>query len=396
MKILQISTEFSLTRMGGAERMVKYLASHLSKSGHEVAILTCEASPEFDNVKIITIPKPMDLSSVYGQSTRSILSLFKITWISQLKDIFRHYDIIHLHNIHSHTLLFYSIIAAKKLKKKIVWTPHDYWFICPKQSLLLDDGSICDGRTCKPECAGETGSKRILTMRRRITKKLLSVDMVLPPSKYVADRVRDFGMAPEKIKVVYNGVEIKHFDATRSLGSNILFVGYMDKRKGTHTLLQAARYVKEKIPDVNFVFVGDGPEKENLAGLAKEWGIESNVSIKGHISESEFEKEYSSTKIAIVPSLWPEPFGLVAAEAMTRGIPVIASNAGALPEIVLNGRTGLLFESGNARELAEKIVALYANEKHLREFGALGNQVASENFDIRQYAQIVKKYYVLL
>ena len=120
MKILQIATEFDLKKLGGAEKMVYLLAGHLSKAGHKVSILTCEDSDGFNNVKIIKIPKAKDLPSVYGNSTRSIFSMLNIMQLFRFKKIFKEFDIIHFHNVHSYSLLFYAMAAARSQRKKLI------------------------------------------------------------------------------------------------------------------------------------------------------------------------------------------------------------------------------------------------------------------------------------
>ena len=397
MKILQIATEFDLKKLGGAEKMVYLLAGHLSKAGHKVSILTCEDSDGFNNVKIIKIPKAKDLPSVYGNSTRSIFSMLNIMQLFRFKKIFKEFDIIHFHNVHSYSLLFYAMAAARSQRKKLMWTPHDYWFACPKQTFLTDDGKVCtDPASCNSTCFKSSRIRSIFLFRHRTTRKFHSMDIALPTSDYAKKRLIEFGIDKNKIQTVYNGVEIIDPDNDNDLGEHILFIGYLDRRKGTHSLIRAMPEVRKAIPEAQLIFMGDGPEIANLKNLANDLGVKDIVKFTGRLSEKEFEEMFQSARLVVVPSIWPEIFGLVATEAMVRKKAVIASNVGALPEIVQHEKTGLLFEPGNAEDLADKITALYHDEERLRKFGEAGRSIATANFDIDDYSNTIEKLYVKL
>ena len=396
MKILQISTEFDTAKLGGAERMVHHLATYLSKAGHDVAILTCDDSKSFENVKIFQISKPLDLSTRYEQSLISVPSMFNFTRNFRIKTIVRGFDIVHIHNVHSYSILFNVIKAAKSLGKKVVWTPHDYWFMCPNQALLKPNGDICEGETCSSDCIGDSFLKKLKRKRHSMTRHLHLVNAVLPPSLYVGEKVRTFGMPSSKITVVPNGVRIDVKVTNPLNNNNILYVGYLDQRKGVHTLIEATESLHKSIPGLKVMIVGSGPEKNGLEKLIDKLNLQSTVSLTGRLSKEELEDAYASARIVVVPSIWPEVFGLVAAEALIRGIPVVASNIGALPEIVDDGQTGLLFEPNNSVDLVAKIIDIYGNEELIKKFSQSGSMEVRNNYSIDNYSKQVETMYINL
>ncbi|HET8622239.1 MAG TPA: glycosyltransferase family 4 protein [Gemmatimonadales bacterium] len=124
--------------------------------------------------------------------------------------------------------------------------------------------------------------------------------------------------------------------------------------KGHRVVLDAFPAVLARLPDARVLFVGDGPERPVLEAQARSLGVADRVCFAGF--QDDMAAYLRLFSVAIVPSLHPEGFGLVAVEALAAGVPVIASRVGGLPEIVTDGVAGFLVEPGNARDLAEAIV----------------------------------------
>jgi glycosyltransferase involved in cell wall biosynthesis len=148
-----------------------------------------------------------------------------------------------------------------------------------------------------------------------------------------------------------------------------LFVGRLSREKGVETLLKATKIIGNRMP---LKIVGSGP----LAPLVQKTAFDKNgiswlgqrpiLDVYGHMAKAE---------ILIFPSEWYETFGRVAMEAFAQGTPVIASRIGACAEIVKHGHTGLLFEPGNARDLADRVI--WAKE-HPDEVARMGRKARTE------------------
>lgn len=145
-------------------------------------------------------------------------------------------------------------------------------------------------------------------------------------------------------------------------GEYVAYVGRFAPEKGLATLAGAAR-----VTGLPFQLAGDAPTLEDTAGLA-------NVRIVVTRSRAEVLNFYNGARMLVVPSTWFETYPMVIGEAMSHGVPVIASRIGGLPEIVEDGVTGLLFEPGDERDLAAKIRLLWQDPELGRRLGAAARE----------------------
>ena len=119
----------------------------------------------------------------------------------------------------------------------------------------------------------------------------------------------------------------------------------------------------------------------------------SNVEFMGHLDKDTLNHFYNKCRIFIMPSIWYEGFPGVLIEAMRHGKPVICSNIGGLSEIVEDGKTGLLFEPGNSKDLAEKINYLYAKPELCKEMGQAGRRKVLDEYSPRKYYEQLMTVY---
>jgi glycosyltransferase involved in cell wall biosynthesis len=140
------------------------------------------------------------------------------------------------------------------------------------------------------------------------------------------------------------------------------------------------------------VLAGDGFERPTLARLAEELGIASDVHFLGWVPNSALPEYYRAAALSVVPSL-EEGFGIPAAEAMGCEVPVVASDAGGLPEVVEHGVTGLIVPRGDSRALAQAIGSLLENPELRRRMGAAGRERALRLFDWDRTAAQLEELY---
>ncbi len=170
----------------------------------------------------------------------------------------------------------------------------------------------------------------------------------------------------------------------------IALVGRISRWKGQLVLLDAFHTIESLYSNIKLVFVGSAPPNqevflENLNNKIVEYKLKDKVHIVPF--EKEIYKIWQSIDVAIVPSIEPEPFGLVAVEAMLSKKPVIASNHGGLTEIVINNQTGFLVEPNNVAALSEALSKLITNTQLRKEFGEKGFQRAVNEFSVEKYVQ---------
>ena len=168
---------------------------------------------------------------------------------------------------------------------------------------------------------------------------LLAADSVIAVSRYTRQRICDnYPIDPRKVKVIHNaGDDNIHLPA--SLGysgrrpKTVLFVGRLTAQKGPRYFLLAAEKVLKLAPDIRFLMAGDGDERSQLEKMVKEMHIEDRVLFAGFLSQFDLNRVYTLAKTCVMTSV-SEPFGLVALEAMSRGVPVIVPRYAGVTEVV--------------------------------------------------------------
>lgn len=183
-----------------------------------------------------------------------------------------------------------------------------------------------------------------------------------------SELLRQFDVPLNKIDVVFNGVDSTKFRfewdqaerllRRRTLAKDdepiVLFVGRFVREKGIHVLLNSANAILARQPKARFVLVGGG-KHENLERFVRWYGLADRVTFPGFQTGRSLLELYRVADVAVFPSLY-EPFGIVALEAMAAGVPVVASDAGGLREVVLHDKTGTLSYAGDAGSLAWAIL----------------------------------------
>jgi len=188
----------------------------------------------------------------------------------------------------------------------------------------------------------------------------------------------------DNIHVIPNGVEVTRFvpsikDPERE--KPVLFSpGRMeDPAKGIQVLLDAAA-----------MLAAEGRKFEVRATLPEGHGGPPWLKAVGKIAQEDMPRAYQEADICVVPSVWNEPFGIVALEAMASGLPVCATRAGGLQEIVVHEQTGLLFERGSAVSLADALRKMLDNKAVCRTMGQAGRTRVLERYN---WEMILKQYY---
>jgi glycosyltransferase involved in cell wall biosynthesis len=203
-------------------------------------------------------------------------------------------------------------------------------------------------------------------------------DLIVAASAAVKSRLVAEGIEP--VEVVWNGVPLQSARTAPAEQPTIVFAGRLVREKGVEVLLRAIAKVVAQVPEVQLLVAGMGPEQERLARLAASLGLSSHVSWLGHLSQPEMERRFAGAWVQVVPSLWAEPFGMVAAEAMMRGTAVVATRAGGLVEIVQDEVTGLLVPPGDVEALAGALLRLVRDPERVERMGQEGRQVAIDRF----------------
>jgi len=295
-------------------------------------------------------------------------------------------DIVHVHNL----LPLFSpsvLLSCKRAHVPVVMTCHNYRLICPTGKFDRN-GQICErcagGReywcaltNCRRDVLQSIGYALRNAVHRRYRLYLDNVALFLAISNCVRERLIEAGIPQEQVRVLPNMVSIPDSAAHPATGQYIGFVGRVVPHKGVDTLLEAAALTglpTRVAGDCTFM-----PQARKAAP--------KGVVFTGVLRGDEVAQFYREARCIVVPSKCREGFGLVAAEAMSHGVPVIASRIGALPKIVEDGVTGLLFEPGNVGGLAEMMVRIWEDSELCQRLGAAARQKAVREYAPETYCQ---------
>jgi glycogen(starch) synthase len=165
----------------------------------------------------------------------------------------------------------------------------------------------------------------------------------------------------------------------------LLAVGRLVQEKGFDIAIEAFARIKDEFPGASLTIAGDGELRAELVELAATLGVRDRVEFLGWQHPDGINDLISRHSLVIMPSRWLEPFGLVALQAAQMGRPVCASNCGGLPEIVLDGVTGLLFEKENAQDLARILGKLLREPEQLQAMGQRAQEHALKHFGFSDF-----------
>ena len=214
----------------------------------------------------------------------------------------------------------------------------------------------------------------------------------------------------DKTTLIYQGTDVERFQSTEAgkgeslkryplplNASPILAsVGSFEHRKGHPILFEAvSKLASGSLPNIHLMMVGDGPDEEALRIKANAMGIERNLSFFPFTNEPQY--VFERADITVLPSLYKEGLPNVLLESMSMSVPVVSSNLGGVPEIVINGRTGYMVEPGRSAQFADAILKLWDDQTSYRKMRQNARELMTENFDKeRQFDQFLKYFRSLL
>ena len=198
------------------------------------------------------------------------------------------------------------------------------------------------------------------------------------------------GFDPGSFEVVHYGIEARPEPPALPGAPRLAIVGRLIPIKGHDVVLRAVARARARLPGLTLEIAGDGELEPELRATAARLGLDDAVSFLGRVAPADPVLERA--EVVVVPS-FGEGFGMVALEAMERGRPVIASDVGGLPEIVADGRTGILVPPGDVDALAGAIVALAGDPARAAAMGAAGRARALEEFSQERCTERIAALY---
>jgi len=217
------------------------------------------------------------------------------------------------------------------------------------------------------------------------------VDFYVCPSVFLYDKFKQFNFFSDKLVQLYHGYNYSAIELALQAPvypgeKYIVFVGRLEKIKGAHTVLKAM----QNCPHISIKIVGTGTQETELHEFAKINNL-TNVSFLGKKSRHDTLQLIRDAEFLICASEWYEVLGFTVVEAMALGKPVVGSAIGAIPEMVINNHTGMLFEPGNAAQLAHNIAILYGNPAMVQTMGNAARQHIQQLINSEKHFEGLKK-----
>lgn len=400
MKILQINKFFYLK--GGSEKYLFLLSKYLEDFGHSVIHFSMddqENSPSTTSDFFVS-PFWSSKQSLFPQwlfhdPFRPLYCLEAKRKIKQLI-IKEKPDIAHIHNISFY--LSGSILSAlKEMAVPFVWTLHDYSLIAPNFTMSCSDfecphlipGAILQWKTALHRCYDHRFLKTAVAVfelfaLHKYLNPFESTRFFICPSLFIKKKFSDWGVKEEKLIHLPLPIEWKTKQETRH-PKGFLFVGRLVKGKGIMTLLALSR--KQRIP---LTIIGSGPLE---CWVRKQMVNSPWIQFHRSIPNFELPNYFQQAFAVIVPSQWPDNQPYVILEAMANHCPVLASNIGGIPELVHHGKTGLLFQPGNMREMSNAIGAVRVNPRLCQELSDNAFSFVSAICDPYRHVEKILSFY---
>ncbi|HJN85487.1 MAG TPA: glycosyltransferase family 4 protein [Patescibacteria group bacterium] len=382
---------------GGADVYAIWLAWELKRRGHEVVVFSVKhpknlhpegayrfiSSVETERLNPLAAPKTIS-RMLWSREAADQLAAFIKT---------ERPDVAHLHNIY--TQMSPSILPVlKKYGVPTTITIHDYGITSANYSLFDDKGidrigsfgTVIRRRGVKRSFIASVIASTVFEFHKRFGVYEKNIDRMIFTTDYVRMLFKVRGWKGDKGTVVPYVVNLgKEGLKPQADDGFIFFAGRLHKTKGVHILIEAAR--KTGLP---IKIAGDGPDRK---ALQKQAGAMTNIEFLGSIPRKTVLDYMRRARMVVVPSVWLEPFGLVALEPQGLGTPVIASKIGGLSEVLVHGQTGLYVEPEDVQGLAAAMQRLWDDPEEARRMGKLGKRRFKSNYSVDQHMKKIMAVY---
>ena len=369
MKILMINK--FLHPNGGSETYIFRLGDSLTARGHEVQYFGMEHEGRCVGNRVNAYTSDMDFhgGSKLAKLTYPIKTIYSSEARKKLRLVLADFqpDVCHLNNF-NYQLTPSILLEIAKWKKeghpcRVVYTAHDLQLVCPNH--MCNNPNT--GENCEKclgghfeNCAlgrcihGSLAKSAIGTLEAMLWNGCgvyKNIDVMICCSEFLKRKMDSNPLFAKKTLALHNFVNKAEKQETEKQ-NYVLYFGRFSREKGIDTLIQVCK----ELPEIPFVFAGTGPLEEELAGVP-------NIQNVGFQRGQALETLIRQARFSVYPSQWYEncPFSVM--ESQLYGTPVLGADIGGIPELLEEGKTGELFESGNAAQLKEKIKMLWENRE---------------------------------
>ena len=371
MKICILSDFFIPHYNGGGERRYFEIAKRLHNRGHAVDVL-CMKIQGADEHEIIEGINVYHIGPVIKNPPyRNVFDFIHFIIAGFLWILKHDYDII---DAQTYVPLISGFFGAKLKGIPVIGTIHDVGSDNSDQWLMFSN---------------------LASFFEKFLVRLPYDEIITVSNQTKNALIQKYGVKPERINVVYNGVDpdyIDSVDATEKYINSIIFVGRLAPHKHVDDLIKAVKLLKKDFDDIHLKIIGNGIEKDNLTEVVNDLKFNNHVDFSSDLEYNEVIREMKRSNILVLPST-REGFGMVLTEANACNIPVIAYKSGGVVEVIEDGMNGFLVEPRNINELSGKIRFLLENEEIAKEMGEYGRKKVEKLFNWEKIVDEITKSY---
>ena len=372
MKILMINK--FLYPNGGSETYIFKLGDYLKSQGHEVQYFGMEHEGRCVGNRVNAYTSDMDFhgGNKLSKLTYPLKTIYSSEAKKQIRKVLDDFkpDICHLNNF-NYQLTPSIILEINNWRKtgnkkcKIIFTAHDYQLVCPNH-MMNNPNTHKNCEQClgghfinctKGKCIHGSTAKSVIGSMEAYFWKFKGVykyiDTMICCSEFLKKKMDSNPLFAVKTITLHNFIDKIEFKGVQK-ENYVLYFGRFSEEKGISTLIKVCK----DLPEIPFVFAGTGPLEREIKDV-------SNIQNIGFKTGEELENLIRKAQFSIYPSEWYEncPFSVM--ESQMYGTPVLGANIGGIPELVIEGKTGELFTSGNVDDLKSKIKMLWEDKEKL-------------------------------
>lgn len=398
MKILQITHKFPPGFAGGSGNSAFILSKELKRMGHNIRIIS------FDGAKTHGEREKYQGLNIVRFRVKKNINKNDFPKLTQyIKNIIQNFnpDVVHIHSIW--TVGLSPLKALENFQGKIIMKLPDYVMICARGTMLKKNKSVCTnpGYYHCISCVPFKRFIRSIYTREYFFKAAKNIQL-LAPSRYMQSM---FLKANPRLNVKYfPNFYSPVFKDINKLDKNllkdkynltgkkvILFSGRIIETKGYQYLLQAMQYIKDK--KTILIMAGNNIDGDKLLKFINKFKVKNKVRYLGNFPLHKLPEIYRISDILVVPSVWPDNSPNVIYEALIASIPIIGSNIGGIPDLIVDNKNGFLVPPNNVPILAEKINLLLNDNKLLDKLKKESLRRSANYQSSRLIKKLVNQYY---
>lgn len=402
MRILQINKFYHI--VGGVDRYFIEVSRLLEKKGHQVAIFSMDDKRNLKSVwqKYFVSNISFEDSDIrHGLKIllRMFYSFEARRKISLLLDNFKP-DVAHVHQIY-HQISPSILMELKKRKIPVVHTVGDYHLISPHHNNLFHHDHICEAskvhryyqsflRRCVKSsylASLAEGLEQYLHYLSGIYQN--NIDIYIAPSKFMEKKLVEYQIPEDKTVTLPYFINYEDYSPDYSGGDYILYFGRLYPEKGLKFLVEAMA----DLPKIKLKIAGSGPMRSQLKNMIRTGALKNIEMVDKFLSERELRVLIKKCRFTVFPSESYEIFGISILESYALGKPVLASRIGAMPEIIKDCQTGILFDTSHKADFQKKLIKLWQNPRLSQKMGQNGRQLVEDVFNSdKHYLELMEIY----